>query len=41
MYNVLSSHKAEIETDTQIPNDWRELPERKACRHIVEKSIEL
>lgn len=41
LFNSLLSHKAEIETTMGISLDWRELPERKASRILVEKSVEL
>lgn len=41
LFRMLLSHKNEIETDMGICLDWRELPERKASRIIVEKTVEL
>lgn len=41
LFRMLLSHKNEIETDMGISLDWRELPERKANRIIVEKTVEL
>lgn len=41
LFRMLLSHKNEIETDMGISLDWRELPERKASRIIVEKTVEL
>lgn len=41
LFRMLLSHKNEIESDMGIPLDWRDLPERKASRIIVEKTVEL
>lgn len=41
LFRMLLSHKNEIESDMGISLDWRELPERKASRIIVEKPVEL
>ena len=41
LFRMLLSHKNEIESDMGIFLDWRELPERKASRIIVEKTVEL
>ncbi len=36
-----STHQAEIESVMGIALEWRELPERKASRIIVEKEVKL
>lgn len=39
LFKTLYSHKKEIEDATGILFDWRELPERKASRIIIEKDV--
>ena len=41
LFKGLFAHKAEIESDMGMTLDWRELPERKASRIIVEKNVQL
>lgn len=41
LFKSLFAHKAEIETDMGMMLDWRELPERKASRILVEKIVQL
>lgn len=41
LYKSLFGHKAEIETEMGMAFDWRELPERKASRILVEKNVQL
>lgn len=39
-YSELMNSMAEIEAELGFKLDWRELPERKGCRIVVEKGIE-
>ena len=41
LFKSLFAHKAEIESDMGMVLDWRELPERKASRILVEKNVQL
>lgn len=41
LFKSLFSHKIEIESDMGMKLDWRELPERKASRILVEKNVHL
>ena len=41
LFKSLSAHQAEIESVMGIALEWRELPERKASRIIVEKEVKL
>ena len=41
LFHVLHSHKDDIETEAGLKFDWRELPERKASRIIIEKKVAL
>lgn len=41
LFKSLFVHKAEIESDMGMELDWKELPERKASRILVEKSVQL
>lgn len=41
LFKSLFAHKEEIEASMGISLDWRELPEKKASRIIVEKDVEL
>ena len=41
LFKSLFVHQAEIETDMGMALDWRELPERKASRILVEKNVQL
>lgn len=41
LFHVLYSHKDDIETEAGLKFDWRELPERKASRIIIEKKVAL
>lgn len=38
MYHSLYKHKDEIETETGLKFEWKELPDRKASRVVIEKS---
>ena len=40
LFHSLLAHRSEIETIMGVSLDWRELPERKASRILVEKSVE-
>ena len=39
LFHSLLDHKDAIESDTGLAFDWRELPERKASRIVIEKSV--
>ena len=39
LFRSLLGHRDEIEKDTGIKFDWRELPDRKASRILVEKAV--
>ena len=39
LFKSLLSHKDEIESVMGVALDWRELPERKASRIIIEKEV--
>ena len=39
LFKRLFAHKSEIESDMGMVLDWRELPERKASRIIIEKEV--
>ncbi len=41
LYHSLYEHKGAIESDCGLSFDWRELPERKASRIVVEKNADL
>ena len=41
IYQKLVPHKMEIETDIGFALDWRELPDKKASRIIIEKPVNL
>ena len=41
LFKSLFAHKTEIESDMGMALDWRELPERKASRILVEKNVQL
>jgi len=41
LFKSLFAHKTEIESDMGMGLDWRELPERKASRILVEKNVQL
>lgn len=41
LFKSLFAHKEEIESDMEMVLDWRELPERKASRILVEKNVQL
>lgn len=41
LFKTLFAYKAEIEADMGMELEWRELPERKASRILVEKSVQL
>lgn len=41
LFKSLFAHKTEIESDMGMELDWRELPERKASRILVEKNVQL
>lgn len=40
LYHALFDKKDEIESDSGLTFDWRELPERKASRIVVKKNVE-
>jgi len=40
LYRALFDKKDEIESDSGLTFDWRELPERKASRIVVKKNVE-
>lgn len=41
LFKSLFAHKEKIENDMGMMLDWRELPERKASRILVEKNVQL
>lgn len=41
LFHLLFDHKDNIETEAGLKFDWRELPERKASRIIIEKKVAL
>ena len=41
LFHALSKNKETIESETGLTFDWRELPERKASRIVIEKSVKL
>lgn len=41
LYHSLYAQKDAIETDTGFPLDWRELPDKKASRILIEKDVNL
>ena len=41
LFKNLFEHKEEIESDMGMVLDWRELPERKASRILLEKNVQL
>ena len=41
IFQKLLQHKADIESDIGFNLDWRELPDKKASRIIIEKSVNL
>lgn len=41
LYNSLYENKTDIELTSGLCFDWRELPDRKASRIVVEKSVQL
>lgn len=41
LFKSLYAHKTEIESDMEMALDWRELPERKASRILIEKNVQL
>lgn len=41
LFKSLYTHKDEVETVMGMALDWRELPERKASRIVVEKTVQL
>lgn len=41
LYNSLYENKTDIELTSGLSFDWRELPDRKASRIVVEKSVQL
>lgn len=41
LFNYLLQNKSNIESDSELTFDWRELPERKASRIVIEKSVDL
>lgn len=41
LFKNLFAHREEIESDMGMVLDWRELPERKASRILVEKNVQL
>ena len=40
LFHSLFQNKAAIETDAHLSFDWRELPERKASRIVIEKDVD-
>jgi hypothetical protein len=41
IYHKLIQHKDEIEADIGFALDWRELPDKKASRILIEKPVNL
>lgn len=41
LYHTLLEHRKEIETEAGLSFDWRELPERKASRILIERNVSL
>jgi hypothetical protein len=41
LFKLVYSHKDEIESDMGMKLDWRELPEKKASRILIEKKVQL
>lgn len=41
LFHSLYEHRMEIETESGLKLDWRELPHRKASRILIEKKFEL
>lgn len=41
LFHSLYEHRAEIESESGLKLDWRELPHRKASRILIEKKFEL
>lgn len=41
LFKILLSHKADVESAVGFNLDWRELPERKSSRIIIEKEVKL
>ena len=41
IFHKLLQHKAEIENEIGFELDWRELPDKKASRIIIEKPVNL
>lgn len=39
LFHSLFDNKDAIEADASLTFDWRELPERKASRIVIEKSV--
>lgn len=39
LFHSLFDNKDDIESDAELTFDWRELPERKASRIVIEKSV--
>lgn len=39
LFHFLFDNKAAIESDAALTFDWRELPERKASRIVIEKGV--
>ena len=39
LFHSLFSNKTAIESDAALAFDWRELPERKASRIVIEKNV--
>ena len=39
MKHAREEHKEAIESDAGLTFDWRELPERKASRIVIEKNV--
>ena len=40
LFHSLFQNKAAIEADAHLSFDWRELPERKASRIVIEKDVD-
>lgn len=41
LFHALLAHKEAIESSCGLSFDWRELPERKASRIVVQRSVDL
>lgn len=41
LFKSLFAHKDEIEKNMEMELEWKELPERKASRILIEKTVDL